>query len=758
MQILPDTIRYIGEGPERLDLAALADDLTGSPVNTTITLQGQQQAKTMKVTVFSTRTKLNADAALNGTQLVVSKLDFETRVNNPATRRIFTLAGVEQARIPALLQPAVIQLAASRFEIPLNADFTPNAEASTGNLSLTGSVVASVRNLAPGTPADGPYHLNDTGFSLNAPLATLLGAKPGTAVIRTSGKVTTPQNQTGSFEVTAEPRLAEGALAGAFPINAKLDNLPVAFVDGMMGQPGMVAGAVGPTLGLDLVANVDSGSDAPLRSVSLGIRSQRVNTTRPLSIAASGDTLRLTQPAELRVVLDPAWANRYLLGADAGPDAPPPLMLLTSETNATLAVRQLVLPAQMGGTPEAPGGPMKLGVFSIDASVDLPQVAMTVSDARTPVTMIGGSLDLRPTTVANATLDYDLRVREWMAAGQRSNPQQPSRIWGTLFGIATPTGIVAAESANATGSFDLPGVPTALVDAFARTDLPSKALGDSVSAKGWYREISSVAGAFLFEATSPNATAQAQGFYRDGYLMVTKPADGGATATISRITPALTADLAKALPLLQNIEKTPQDEPARLILTTNIAVPIDGNMNNLGGYFTMEMGTAQFAMREQFLGILRIPGLQRQGEVGRRLDPLHIVMDRGVIAYQPYSLPVGEFRFLLVGAVNLSDRDWESSGMNLRAGPNSIDAITYIPAGAVATEAIGSLGLPGGLGPQIMVPFRSRGPIDNPRMQVDLGLMARETLRPENILQGAGDLLGEPGRLLNDLIGGGRRR
>jgi hypothetical protein len=760
-QLLPATTRYIGEGQTRLDLAELIGDLTGGPFSVTADLGAAGNAQSIKTAFNSPRTTFNADASLAGSTLSVPNVTLNTQITGPALARVLTMTGQAPGAQPTLTEPSKISVKVQPFEIPLTPEYAPNFAAANGNLNISGTIEASVTNLSPGAAPElnGPFRLQEAGFSLAGPLATLAGAKPGTAAIRAGGFVATPQNQRGRFELSADPRISEGALAGAFPLTVTLNDLPVAFVDGIMGQPGLVAGAVGPTLGLDLNASMEAGGSSPLKSVSLGIRSQRVNTTKPLTIAADGTTLRLTAPAELTAVLDPAWANKYLLGDGAGPDAPPPLMLLTGPTNATLRLNQLVLPAQMGGTPQAPGGPMKLGVFKIDAAIDLPQTSLAVGETRAPVGINGGTLTLKPTNIPNATLDYDLRVRQWTAGGAQSDPQQASRVWGTLFGLASPSGQINAQNANMTGAFELPGVPTALIDAFARTDLPSKTLGSTVSAKGWYREISSIAGAYHFEAVSPNANAMASGYFQDGYLMITQPEGGRPTATITRVTPELTADLAKALPLLRSLEKTDQDEPLQLILTTNVAVPIDGNMNNLGGYFTLDMGTARFALKNEFLGRLKVPNTRETGEVGRRLNPLHVVMDRGVVAYQPWKLPVGEFEFILVGAVNLSDRAWESPGLNLKAGPGgTMDVITYIPAGAVAAEAISALRLPGALGPQVMVPFRSRGPLDNPKLEVDLGLMAKETLRPENILQGAGDVLGKPGDVLKELLGGGGRR
>ncbi len=749
------------DGKPPMDLASLASDLLGGPFTVVANFDAKSAKQAVSASIDSPLTKLDARASLDGRVLSTEAVTLSTRVTGPALANLLAITGSAPAQMPSLAEPAVITLRVEPLKLPLTESFAPDGSKATGNLRASGTIAATVTGLAATGAAQGPIKLSSGEFSLDGPLAALLGASRGTVTVQASGDITAPSNGSGSFTLSTNPTVDAGKPAGPFTVNAALNNIPVAFVDALTGQPGLLVGAVGPTLSLDLAADINTAAASAIDSISLGVRSQRVNTTKPLKIASAGDTLRLSAPAELRVLLDPAWANEYLLGAKQPPAGaatpPPPLLALTAPTDITLKLNSLVLPASMSGANGAPGGPLKLGVFAIDASVDLPQTALAVGEAKAPVAITGGTLSLKPTTVAGATLDYDLRVQQWTAGGKQSQASQPSRVWGTLFGLASASGQVKAETLNATGSFELPNVPTALIDAFARNDLPTKALGDTVSAKGWYREVSSVAGAFRFEATSPNAVAAADGSFRDGFMLINKPSDGSPVATISRITPALTADLAKALPLLKSLEKTAEDTPAKLVLETNVAVPIDGNMNNLSGYFSMDMGSGRFVVQNQFMGMLKIPGLNEQGRVGRRLETLKVVMDRGVIAYQPYSLPLGEFKLISVGVINLSDRAWQNKDADLKAGPGgNLDVITYIPGGAVAQEIAGPLGVPLGIGPQVMVPFRTRGPLDNSKTEFDAEHFAKEALSPENIIKGVGDLLGKPGGALDGLLGGGR--
>ncbi len=744
------------EGGAPMQLGAIARELVGGAFTIIANIDARSDAQAFSASIDAPKTKLRAQGSLAGQTLTTQAITLDTRVSP----RAYALLTNAQAGSPGLASPAAINVRIEPMTIPLTESFAPDASRAKGDFVASGAIEASMGGLEA-SGVQGPINLRTTALSVRGPLAVLLGASRGVVALQASGDITAPNNGSGSFTLSTSPTLEAGKPAGPFAINAALNNIPVAFVDALAGQPGLLVGAVGPTLSLDLAADINTAAASAVDSISLGVRSQRVNTTKPLKIASAGDTLRLSAPAELRVLLDPAWANEHLLGAKQPPAGaaapPPPLLALTAPTNITLKLNSLVLPASMAGANGAPGGPLKLGVFAIDASVDLPQTALAVGEAKAPVAITGGTLSLKPTTVAGATLDYDLRVQQWTAGGKQSQASQPSRVWGTLFGLASASGQIKAETLNATGAFELPNVPTALIDAFARNDLPTKALGDTVSAKGWYREVSSVAGAFRFEATSPNAVAAADGSFRDGFMLIAKPADGSPVATISRITPALTADLAKALPLLKSLEKTAEDTPAKLILDTNIAVPIDGNMNNLSGYFSMDMGTGRFVVQNQFLGMLKIPGLNEQGRVGRRLETLRVVMDRGVIAYQPYSLPLGEFKLISVGVINLSDRAWQNKDADLKAGPGgNLDVITYIPGGAIAQEAIGPLGVPLGLGPQVMVPFRTRGPLASPKTEFDAEHFAKKALSPENIIKGVGDLLGKPGGVLDDLIGGGR--
>ncbi len=758
--LLPTLPAGEGEGAQPLPLGEVAREFMGGAFTIIAEVDARSDAQSFIASIDAPNTKLSARGSLADQMVSTEAVTVNTRVSP----RAFALLTNAQPGSPALTAPASVNLKVEPLQIPLTETYGIDAARSTGTLAATGAIEASIGGLEA-SGVQGPITMRTSALSVRGPLAALLGSGTGTANVEASGNFTAPNNGSGSFSLATAPTLKDGAPDGPFNINAKLSDVPTAFIDAIAQQQGLLLGAVGPSLSLDLNARLDVAGQTPIDTVSLGIASQRINTTRPLSISARGDTLQLTQPAQVRMLIDPAWANEYMLGskkqtAPGGPAPAADLLMLSAPADITVDLNSLVLPANMTGTEQSPGGPLKQGVFGIDASVDLPQLAMVVGDARTPVSINGGKLALKPTSAQGASLDFDLRVQQWTAAGTQSQAQQPSRVWGSLYGLTTETGAVQPQLLNASGSFELPNVPTALVDAFARNDLPGKVLGQSVTAKGWFRQISAIAGAFKFEASSPNATANVDGFFQNNQMVIAKPADGSAIATISRITPELTADLSNALPMLKAVEKTDEDEPARLIPISDLYIPIDGNMDNLNGMFAMDMGTGRFAIENQIFGFISVPALRQSGTVGRRLETFNATMMQGTIIYEPYTLPVGEFQFITVGAVNLSSRGWENKERDLSTPPGgTVDVITYIPGGALAQEAFGPLGLPASIGPQAMVPFRTKGPLDDTKTKFDLEHFGKKNLTPENILKGIGEAIDDGGSGLGDIIrgiGGGR--
>ena len=107
---------------------------------------------------------------------------------------------------------------------------------------------------------------------------------------------------------------------------------------------------------------------------------------------------------------------------------------------------------------------------------------------------------------------------------------------------------------------------------------------------------------------------------------MTAPSNG----QLSTITPELSARLLEPLlPLLTNFEKSADDEPIR-IETSNLVLPLDGDLTRLSGRMRIDFGTMQFATADWFGRLLESTNNRAAGSIGGRIDPVDVTFDRGI--------------------------------------------------------------------------------------------------------------------------------
>jgi len=205
--------------------------------------------------------------------------------------------------------------------------------------------------------------------------------------------------------------------------------------------------------------------------------------------------------------------------------------------------------------------------------------------------------------------------------------------------------------------------------------------------------------------------------------------------TIAELTQALAAHLVKGLPIMGSVEKTPKEAPG-LVEATNMTVPLGEDMSKLNGHVLIDPGEARFGTSGAFATILKSIKQRQAGTVGQKLEPLNMDIKSGVITYQKWSVPIGDFSVQTEGTVDLVKR--------------TIDVETWVPFGALGEEAIGGLRSISGLGGAIleaatMIPFKTSGSLDKPSTRLDAAMFTKtvlKTLRPDNLIkQGVDDLL-----------------
>ena len=125
----------------------------------------------------------------------------------------------------------------------------------------------------------------------------------------------------------------------------------------------------------------------------------------------------------------------------------------------------------------------------------------------------------------------------------------------------------------------------------------------------------------------------------------------------------------------------------------------------------------------KFAEVLKLVNARGAGVVGRQLEPLKVHVRQGVATYDPWTIPLGEFRLRTEGVVDLVR--------------NSMDVVTYVPIEALSDKALSSLKsgtfagqvLPGVADALREVPFRTKGPLGGAATNIDFEMVAKNAVK-----------------------------
>jgi hypothetical protein len=261
----------------------------------------------------------------------------------------------------------------------------------------------------------------------------------------------------------------------------------------------------------------------------------------------------------------------------------------------------------------------------------------------------------------------------------------------------------------------------------------TEALGPTVSVELQAQALSRTGGSLNAVAWSERARATVGGRIENGAFVQTRPTQ----VTLSIITPALTQRLGGSIPVVGTLEKHAADEPG-IVRAENLTLPVDGDMRKLNGQITIDPGVARFTTGGGFQTLLKQTGQRQQGLIGGKIEPFVVNIREGVLSYDRFRLPLGEFSIETTGTVDLVKK--------------RMDLVTYVPffaltdevAGALSTNLAGAIGqLPGGVDRATLVPLRTSGSFGTTKTEVDTGLFMQQFGR---------GLLETPGRLVDDVI------
>ncbi len=754
VEVLPPELRRVGE--RQADTLTIAREIAGETIDVHAEAKPAGDATGIDARVAYAEGSATLTGRYSPSAVAIERAVVAAKVKPRAAELLIDAFAPDPASLPRLSNVADLHLSAGGLTIALAPDGSPDWERTQGKAAVEVRGLIPMRGvtvpMGEGTPPLRVDHMRIDNMRITLDLpAGALGDRGGVAeanvVLRgflTAEGVLFTLAGKGTAPVKAR------ALAGPAQASFTLDQVKTSWVDKVLDRPGLLAGALGPTARIDASATLrslagapGSGTSAQPDMFSLAIVSERVNTAAPISVALHADRMELSAPAEVRAVIHPEWGNRWVFAPP--PDGRPRSLAFAAPTPAVVRLERLAVPLGEGT------GPLRAPTFNVQASAALPDTSL-VTDEGVALKIGGVALDVRRGSNPSE-LAFTMDVPRWTLGDRPEVRPTKSRIAGTIARFADEAGNPSFETAVVNVEAGIEPIPTELLDGLANQGgLLVDALGERVNFSASAQNLSKNAGTLRASAGSPNATATVQGRMANGVFVV----DPASNATVSRVTTDLTDRFRAAIPIVSRFEKTERDEPLRVTLDSPVVVPIDGTFDALNGDLTLDLGTASFATSDMFSKVLRVVQQRDAGQVGRRMPAIKFHMRDGVVTFDRYPLPLGEFTVHTEGVINLSSRRVKiRSGSDRDAKnflePGHMEVLTVVPAGAVALETLdvlgsGLLNLPGrvlpGLNTLTNVPFRTRGPIADPKTDVAVDLIGNQLInnlsRPDKLFENIG--------------------
>lgn len=697
--------------------AALAQAAIGPSADVTIAaLQGDRGVSlqlTSAGAVAQSRASVQADS------LRIGPTRLQASLTPQAAETILALKAPTLSPRPAFARAARLTADATEISLaikgPLEIDPRPIGQYKVGFRSEDDIVVNNAAMLGAGTPSSRPLNAGLRGLTGNL-VANADPTRPG-------GEL--------SAQVRFFDPAAPSADLGTLTINTgttlpnDLNELTVeapdlAAMDRWLGTPELLTLALGDRLDVRVLGEKVRQAGA----VKLGaiVDSPRLNTRCALTMNEAGYRL---EPTDATWTLEPKLAERYIFVDQSGK----PTARLVRPVTMTLGIESLAL--------GPPGRLLEPGRFGFEVRFAAPGLAIATPDGvETDMGQLTGRIGT-PKGSPPGSVKFVLETPGVSLASARgAGTTKPFSIKGQADNLVDASGAPTPALAVLTAEVD-GGLPTALLDALsgqggALVDL----LGARVDTRISTDKLGRDSGSLSASLKADNAQAGAKGTVRAGAFTASEPVE----VRMTRITPeAGKRYVTSVLPILANLEKTGDDKPA-VITATGLTAPLDGDLKKLNGDIVFDLGTVQFRSSDFFGEILKATSNASFGKVGQKIPPFKAKVREGVVEYEKFVVPTGEFDLVTKGKVDLVRRR-----MNITV---------WVPVFALTDELVGALrigSLPG-LRELSGLPIKFSGDLKDPDKSIDTEQLGKDILNVpagaaggaaggvEDAIKGIGDL------------------
>ena len=729
------------EGEKAMDLPSLLKGTMGPTFTVTVNSQPVEGGAGYDFGVNAQAERMTAgvSARVDKTQVALKSASVKSSLNEQAVQAILREFAPGITGAPKLLGVTQVELGVSPITVPLDSTSKPVwHQAGTASVSIEakGRTIVDGLQMTDAQGVSKPLgRVGVDGLKLTAtsPMAIIMGTgQPGarTATVTMSGKVIGPADtELCALAINAGAELEAAKPAGPATVSVKLTGLDTRQLEGVLGQDGLYSGALGARASLDIDAKLTPpiGSrgafdvNAATIDVTTNFQAANLETNGPLKAVISPASIAIKEPAKFTLRVDPQIANT-LLQSKPKPGEPAPSassqLTMTAPATFSLTIDSFTLPRT------------KDAKFAVKTSLQSAGLNLRDGDGRA-VKLSG--LNIRAATEdGKASPPLTFLIEAASAGVAEYTTTQPLRLMGKLENVINAQGAFDVKKGTLSMGGDLKGIPTALVDAFAKKEgMLVDALGPTVDVfveaeKVPMEGLQGRGGPTIkVRATSARATANVIGGVSENVFT----SQGPVTVSVLEVTKALAARYIGSVPVVESIEKLQSQRPAT-ITANDLKVPLNNDMSKLNGKVVLDPGELNFQMSEGFGKLVGDKFLKQKGVLGQKLQPVNVAFTDGVGALQRYDLPLGEFTLAVEGEVDLVREQ--------------VDIVTWIPATLLADETIGSLAglLPGGSNPLLsmgdftaairefvpMVPYRTKGPMNSPKSSLvpDGQLLLRE--------------------------------
>lgn len=752
------------------DMRRLAAEVVGTGRGVNLTFTGAADAQGLTLRADGAASGAALAASLKADRIDVASVDAGLTLTPAMLDSALAIAGFspqDRAQVRATGGRRV-SVAVAPMSIPLapgslSPAFDRAGDAAANAKITLDALVLSDLNVAGRRLSAGARSVN---IDASLPLAAL-GPSGGSrrATVKVSAELLRSEDAPlGTLSVDAAAALDQSFIKA----RAGVTGVSTLVADEVLGRPGFVSGLLGSSASLEV--SVDQASAGAARQILLGVVTPNVNVQQ-INIVVDDQAIRLASPMSVRATVPAAWAEQNLLGGST-PGA----------TSRTRIERPIELTADVRSLAIATkAGPLLPGVFAIDAQGTIRELALRQESSGSPgVASTLEGLSFSAATTPDNALNANVRIASVREGGAATEPIVADV---RVAGIGDPQGNFDRNGARVNLDFKTGNIPTAIIDGLANQGGELvKLVGPAIMLEAQAAEFSlGGSGSAYFSLRSKHTPPSAA---TDVRAVPAGPAGSTPAAPPVSITPMALIQLAtreqpaplrpgpiidtrgvrpllvelsqfsysvdtkllKMFPLFANIERKPG--PTKTSITSrNLVIPADGDMRRLNGELLVDIGKIDYTFKRELGEFLDTVVFTAAGEAQRPIAPFTISIVNGVMTYDKFDLPIRNFVIKTRGTVDLVN--------------NTVDVIMYVPTVAAAPSVMRKLNadlgsgfgsiLPDVIAEGTMVPIRSRGPIDNPTISIDVELFFKEfgnslTKEPgkiiDNIGRGLGDIFG----------------